>query len=350
MVKVFISYANEDLAHARGLYNDLKEVPNVEPWLDKECLPPGMKWRPAIRREIRNSRFFIRLISKTSIEKKGHGQTELKQALEILDEFPDNKIFIIPIRLEECEIPEDCELGEINHVDIFPEREEGIKKVLNVIYPRYETDASEKISSSNGYEYRVGIVDIDVGLTNLPEIAKKLNSIQSFFHFTNPTVALNQVPVKSFEDNSNFAIHELPHSFYEQEQYLNVDLLACVSKYPLAFETFDDIHFNYHSVPSDTNERFMFISAHLLYDFTKEADCTFENGIVHLIISQLLVYFTTLGFHEETRGCLMDFCEERSDLIEGLKENKLCTACLEKIENTDLRKAIIAILNDNMQV
>ena len=47
-IPVFISYAREDFAKAKRLYEDLKEA-RIIPWLDKESLLPGQQWKTAIR-------------------------------------------------------------------------------------------------------------------------------------------------------------------------------------------------------------------------------------------------------------------------------------------------------------
>jgi len=349
MTKVFISYGREDLEAARKLYEELKSVPGVDPWFDKECLLPGMRWRPAIRKAIRESQFFIALLSKSSTTKKGFVQKEMNDALAILEEFPEDKIFLIPIRLEECNVSFES-LREIQYVDFFPNRGEGLKKVLKVISPDLKINAKGKGVISTGYEYRCGIVDLDMGLTNLLQIGQRLNSIQKFFHFTCPSISLTHHAVRSIEGFPNLAVYLLPQSLYEQRQYLNVDLVACLTKYPLAFKSGSYIQFNYFSGPSDVDDRFMFISTHSLYDFTKQANCTFEKGIAYIIVSQLLVYFTDLGYHDETKGCVMDFCEIRSDMVKGLKEMKLCPECLARIEDANLKEAVQAILADEMKV
>ena len=59
MAKVFISYAHEDQESALRFYRELSTVDGIEPWLDKECLQPGMKWRPAIRKAIREADFLL---------------------------------------------------------------------------------------------------------------------------------------------------------------------------------------------------------------------------------------------------------------------------------------------------
>jgi TIR domain len=45
---IFISYASEDSAEAERLYKDLKNA-GAKPWIDKEEITAGMRWKLAIR-------------------------------------------------------------------------------------------------------------------------------------------------------------------------------------------------------------------------------------------------------------------------------------------------------------
>jgi hypothetical protein len=102
--KIFLCHANEDKGKAQQIYNLLKNEGYI-PWLDKENLLPGQKWEIEIPKAIRESDFVITLFSNLSVSKRGYVQKEIKLALEVLDEVPDDQIFIIPVRLDECEIP-----------------------------------------------------------------------------------------------------------------------------------------------------------------------------------------------------------------------------------------------------
>ncbi len=61
-MKVFISYAREDLEIAKKLRNDLEKA-GIKTWLDKEDLLPGQYWKTVILREIKESSHFIALLS-----------------------------------------------------------------------------------------------------------------------------------------------------------------------------------------------------------------------------------------------------------------------------------------------
>ncbi|HKI07205.1 MAG TPA: toll/interleukin-1 receptor domain-containing protein [Nitrososphaeraceae archaeon] len=99
------------------------------PWLDTKSLLAGQNWKIIIKNSIRNSRYIIALLSSNSIGKRGFVQKELKEALEVLDEFPESQIFMIPVRLNDCNVNHTT-LNEFHRVDLFPNWEEGIKRIL----------------------------------------------------------------------------------------------------------------------------------------------------------------------------------------------------------------------------
>jgi hypothetical protein len=129
--KIFISYAQEDIEAAQKLYEHLKNT-GLEPWLDRESLVPGQKWRLAIKDAIKDSRYFIALFSSNSVEARGYVQKQLKEALDILDEFPSKGIFIIPARLDDCKVSED-KVTDLYMVDLFRDWKSGIEKILKAM-------------------------------------------------------------------------------------------------------------------------------------------------------------------------------------------------------------------------
>jgi len=68
-VQVFICYCREDLGIAKKLYVDLKNA-GLEPWLDTEDLLPGQLWKTAIDKAIRESSYFLVLLSFNSVTKE----------------------------------------------------------------------------------------------------------------------------------------------------------------------------------------------------------------------------------------------------------------------------------------
>lgn len=129
--RIFISYTRKDKEAAIRFYNELRSV-GLDPWIDIDCLRPGENWKNAIKQAIRGSQYFLALISTNSVDKRGYVQKEINEALEVLDEFPDDNIFLIPVRLDECE-PSQGRLNDLHRVDMFPNWGNGFAKILSVL-------------------------------------------------------------------------------------------------------------------------------------------------------------------------------------------------------------------------
>jgi hypothetical protein len=235
----------------------------------------------------------------------------MKEALEIWEQFPEDKAFLIPIRLEECEASYE-KLREVQRQDFFPNWDRGFQKVLKVINAtaRIETLADTVIPIS--YEYRCAIVDFDNGLTNLAQICQRLNATQNFFHFSFPSFPRENTALRDFDGTANLYVPDVP-KLYKERTPLNVDVVVRLTRYLLAFEEDGATFYNYLSLPSDVDDTFKFVTTHGLYEAAKKAGCTFEKSMIYQILTQLLIHFASnLGFHTEVRGCLLDFCEEHS--------------------------------------
>ena len=127
--KIFINYAKEDFKYVTNLYHAFKSL-DCKPWVDEFNLLPGQNWRSETNKAIHVSDFIIICISSRSIMKRGYVQKEIKQALDIIEYLPDNKIFIIPLRLDDCLVPES--LNKWQWVDLFSEN--GFQKLLYSIF------------------------------------------------------------------------------------------------------------------------------------------------------------------------------------------------------------------------
>lgn len=113
---VFLCHSSRDKEQTRVLYRRLT-ANGVTCWFDEEDLEPGQDWDYEISRSIRRSRFVLVCLSRTSATRAGYIQKEIKKALDIADEQPEGVAYIIPARLEECEIPE--RLKRWHWVDLF---------------------------------------------------------------------------------------------------------------------------------------------------------------------------------------------------------------------------------------
>lgn len=130
---IFISYAREDEAKARDLYNRLTQL-DFRPWLDKEDILPGEEWNLKINHTLRQSDFLLICLSKKSITKRGYIQKEIRMAVDIAKEMPEGTIFLIPVRLEDCEVP--ASLEKYQWVDLFSAN--GFNKLVKAIHTEWK--------------------------------------------------------------------------------------------------------------------------------------------------------------------------------------------------------------------
>jgi hypothetical protein len=152
---VFISYSREDEEYARRLSEDLKKAGAI-PWLDLDQILPGHNWEVKIRNAIDQSRYFIPLLSSRSKDKTGYIQAELKYALEHYDKIPESQIGIIPVRIDDCEMPYE-KLKKIHHADLFPDWANGVSKILKSMGITY----TKKVIEVNKEEGVIGLSEAD---------------------------------------------------------------------------------------------------------------------------------------------------------------------------------------------
>jgi TIR domain len=132
--KIFLSYARSDYSRARKLYDFLFNE-GFSPWMDVEKLLPGEKWKWVIEDEIRKSDFFVACFSKNSVNKRGFLQKEIRIALDIAEEMLEEDIYLIPARLEQCEIPRRL-ADSLHWVDLF--KPDGCKRLVHAVYTQME--------------------------------------------------------------------------------------------------------------------------------------------------------------------------------------------------------------------
>jgi hypothetical protein len=114
--QIFLCHARKDSAAVENLYRRLSDA-GFKPWMDTQDILPGEQWESSIRRAIRNSNFFLACLSKNSVNRRGWIQRELRSALDLWQEKLDSDIYLIPVRLEDCDAPEG--LRDFQWVDLF---------------------------------------------------------------------------------------------------------------------------------------------------------------------------------------------------------------------------------------
>jgi len=117
-LKVFLCHSSQDKPAVRELYKKLGAEGWIDPWLDEEKLLPGQDWDYEIELALDHSDAVIVTLSSGSVSKEGYVQKELRFVLDMALEKPEGTIFILPVRLDNCERP--LRLHPIQGVDYFP--------------------------------------------------------------------------------------------------------------------------------------------------------------------------------------------------------------------------------------
>jgi hypothetical protein len=128
---VFVAYAVEDLAIVRKLCDALRAA-GCSPWLDKDHLMPGQNWTQSIERAISEADAFVACFSQRSVSKRGMFQSELRRAIDCAQKRPLDDVFLLPVRLERCAVPPRI-ADQVQYVDLFPDWERGVKRVVRSI-------------------------------------------------------------------------------------------------------------------------------------------------------------------------------------------------------------------------
>jgi TIR domain-containing protein len=117
-LRVFLCHASQDKLVLRELYQKLLAEDWIDPWLDEEKLLPGQDWNLEIEKAVESSDAVIVCVSSTSIVKEGYVQRELRKVLDIALEKLEGEIFVLPVKLEDCELPR--QLRDRQALNYFP--------------------------------------------------------------------------------------------------------------------------------------------------------------------------------------------------------------------------------------
>lgn len=120
-LKVFLSYSPTDKDAVQELCQKLSEY-SIDVWTDEKILP-GQEWEIATSKALQNADAVVVCLTKKSIMAEGGLQKQITFALDFAKEKPENTIYIIPVKLQQCKLPErlnkyrSASLFEINGFD-----------------------------------------------------------------------------------------------------------------------------------------------------------------------------------------------------------------------------------------
>ena len=134
LLKVFLCHASADKPKVRDLYRYLRRR-GIQPWFDEINLIGGQDWQLEIPKALATSDAILICLTKNSVDKEGYIQKEIKFALDKALEMPEGRIFLIPVKFEECDLP--YSLSRFQWVDLFSS-EAGYSKMMKALKFRAE--------------------------------------------------------------------------------------------------------------------------------------------------------------------------------------------------------------------
>ncbi|GAB3085906.1 TIR domain-containing protein [Cupriavidus yeoncheonensis] len=151
MLKVFLSYAKEDFNSVKPFYDYLQAL-GLDPWMDSEKLLPGQRWEREIEKALNAANVVIVFISPNSVSKRSFVTREANTAVSNLRYKKQDDIYLIPILLEPCEVPESIsEHAQYIDLNTAAARE----KVVSALFKAAE---QQKIAIINGVNHGPYIV------------------------------------------------------------------------------------------------------------------------------------------------------------------------------------------------
>src|SRR5207248_3665123 len=130
-LKVFLCHSKLDKTAVREMWQQLLER-GIQPWLDEEDLVGGEDWELAINKAVRTSHAILVFLSRKSVTTPGFAHKEIRLALDVADRQPEGAIFMIPLRLDDCQVPE--RLRSWQWIDLFDVS--GFNKLIKALRQR----------------------------------------------------------------------------------------------------------------------------------------------------------------------------------------------------------------------
>jgi uncharacterized protein (TIGR02145 family) len=126
--RVFLCHVSEDKPRVIELYGRLKRA-GLHPWVDKLDIPPASDWDREIVKNIQAARIVVVCFSRQLVSKTGYVQRELEIAFQMAQRQPSDAMFLIAVRLDDCEVP--ARYRYVRHVDLFQEK--GVDTLVELI-------------------------------------------------------------------------------------------------------------------------------------------------------------------------------------------------------------------------
>lgn len=200
----------------------------------------------------------------------------------------------------------------------------------------------------------IALIDFDGKVSFLPDLAVKANEAQHYYNFE-----VDYLPLPSGAIRTDFADEKGKPAFPQLyvpliEDYLltvpedlNVNKVCGLTRCRIAGVLEDgEIFINYRASALDKSEAVSLISLYQLRDYAKQSAVSYAKATLYVCLSMIVATdFNGDIIHPETVGCLFDDCDNRDDIVVGLKNMKFDhEKCRSRIINQEQLTAIDTLL------
>ena len=207
----------------------------------------------------------------------------------------------------------------------------------------------------------IGIWDVDVNAGFLYRVLDILNHRQKLFKFqrieaTVPmglTIAGTRTREIAKKYGGDFDDPDIAKNTFAGDilkvarpmvKSLELDLLVCVVAPMIMDQLKGGIGWNFFST---SYADVAVVSAYDLRNYAAQANRPFEAALAAVVLAAVLAaVFNKVRFHDETRGCILDYCENRGDIVEKLRALDICQESLAQVPESaqdTVRKMLDAI-------
>jgi hypothetical protein len=196
---------------------------------------------------------------------------------------------------------------------------------------------------------RVALVDLDAKVAFLPDLVEQVNAAQSYYRFYVAYLPVPSGAVRTdLEKHPQLFLPRIQEDLRSAPQALHVDIVCCLSQHYLAGEDAEGT-FSYHLAASiGEEEPVVVIATGSLPALAAEAGVSFAKAVLCVCLSQIILAegrWEDLDYHDETVGCLFDFCKKHADVVVGLQKMAFThTECRDKIKDPQQLAAIDALI------
>lgn len=199
---------------------------------------------------------------------------------------------------------------------------------------------------------RVALCDIDANAAFLPEIATKANAAQSYFNFevqflpvpAGASIRLDEKKRQKTSEARTLVLSRIEKRLARLPASFGADQVCCLTRQLVDDGQWSDLF----ASSARTNPDVQVVSTYGVREYAAEAGVSYAGAIFTVCVSMVLARHIRLRkFHDETAGCLFDFCEERHDIVVGLKKSRFDhEPCRKKVRAKDpaLLEAVDALI------